>query len=284
MEQLDLKIKVKPSFLLAAILVFIIGKLHILLFYLIGVFIHELSHYYVARRYYYTCELIQLSAFGLTLYGDFEEAVKKEQIHIAIAGPAANLIIAVIIFASWYIYPELYVYTDEFLYANLSIGLVNLLPCYPLDGGKILIGLMNQKYPYKYSLKVVKAISIIASLALFAMFALSLFITEQPLFSFGLFAILLFSSQMETADKKIYSRINNIFARKKRAKYGLEKKCLVFPSTVTLRTVLNRLEMGSIYEIEVVDENYDVIARFDEKTFGKLLTTHSHDTIISDLL
>ncbi len=281
MEQL--KFKVKISFFLAAALILLAGRLHIFLFYLISVLIHELAHYFVATKYYYRCDRIELSAFGLTLYGDFEEAVKKDQIVIALAGPLTNLALSLVLLASWYIYPALYVYTEEFLYANLSIGLINLLPCYPLDGGKVLLGVLTKKLTYVQSIKIVKTASGALSILLFFVFATSLFFAEYPFYTVGYFAVLLFSSLIENSDKKIYSRINKIFSRKKRLKYGLEKKRLVFPLDATLGAALSRLETGCVYTFEIVDDNMRTRRVFDEETFYSLLAANNISTKFSEI-
>ena len=281
MEQL--KFKIKLSFWLASAAVLLLGKLSVFAFYLVSVLIHELSHYFVALKYFYKCERIEISAFGLTLYGDFEEAVSKEQTNIALAGPLANIIIAVILFAAWYIYPEIYVFTRDFLYANLSIGLINLLPCYPLDGGKALLGILTKKKSYSASLKIVKTLTAVFSLTLFMIFVISLF-TRYPLFALGIFAALLFSALLEQTDKKIYSRLNAIFGKKKRLKYGLEKKRLIFMSDTPLKTILGKIENGYVFEFEIVDENMKAIAVFNEERFYEYVSKYPIDTPINEIL
>ncbi|HPG92079.1 MAG TPA: hypothetical protein PK675_01565 [Clostridia bacterium] len=281
MEQL--KFKIKLSFWLASAAVLLLGKLSVFAFYLVSVLIHELSHYFVALKYFYKCERIEISAFGLTLYGDFEEAVSKEQTNIALAGPLANIIIAVILFAAWYIYPEIYVFTRDFLYANLSIGLINLLPCYPLDGGKALLGILTKKKSYSASLKIVKTLTAVFSLTLFMIFVISLF-TRYPLFALGIFAALLFSALLEQTDKKIYSRLNAIFGKKKRLKYGLEKKRLIFMSDTPLKTILGKIENGYVFEFEIVDENMKAIAVFNEERFYEYVSKYPIDTPINEII
>lgn len=281
MEQL--KFKIKLSFWLASAAVLLLGKLSVFAFYLVSVLIHELSHYFVALKYFYKCERIEISAFGLTLYGDFEEAVSKEQTAIALAGPLANIVIAVILFAAWYIYPEIYVFTRDFLYANLSIGLINLLPCYPLDGGKALLGILTKKKSYTSSLKVVKTLTAVFSLALFAVFVISLF-TRYPLFALGIFAALLFSALLEQTDKKIYSRLNAIFGKKKRLKYGLEKKRLIFMPDTSLKTILGKIENGYVFEFEIVDDNMKAIAVFNEERFYEYVSKYPIDTPINEII
>jgi len=281
MEQL--KFKIKLSFWLASAAVLLLGKLSVFAFYLVSVLIHELSHYFVALKYFYKCERIEISAFGLTLYGDFEEAVSKEQTNIALAGPLANIIIAVILFAAWYIYPEIYVFTRDFLYANLSIGLINLLPCYPLDGGKALLGILTKKKSYSASLKIVKTLTAVFSLTLFMIFVISLF-TRYPLFALGIFAALLFSALLEQTDKKIYSRLNAIFGKKKRLKYGLEKKRLIFKPDTPLKTILGKIENGYVFEFEIVDENMKAIAVFNEERFYEYVSKYPIDTPINEIL
>ncbi|MDD4832456.1 MAG: hypothetical protein PHI78_02155 [Clostridia bacterium] len=279
----QLKFKIKLSFWLACGAVLLLGKLSVFAFYIVSVLIHELSHYFTALKYFYKCERIEISAFGLTLYGDFEEAVSKEQTAIALAGPFANLAISLFLFAAWYIYPEIYVFTRDFLYANLSIGLINLLPCYPLDGGRALLGILTRKRPYKSSLAIVKTLTAVFSLALFVVFVISLF-TKYPLFALGIFAALLFSALLEQTDKQIYSRLNVIFGKKKRIKYGLEKKRLIFLPETTLKTMLGKIENGYVFEFEIVDENMKAVAIITEERFYNYISKYPVDTPISQII
>ena len=78
---------------------------------------------------------------------------KKDMIWVALAGPASNMVQALLWGAVFYINLRLFAGTNHFLNAmanagmswNLVLAIFNLFPIPPLDGGRILVGLL----PYK---------------------------------------------------------------------------------------------------------------------------------------
>lgn len=111
------------------------------------VVLHELGHSLTAQKYHIpTKDITLLPIGGLARFEKLPEEPKKELI-IAIAGPIVNFVIAGIIYIFWdkvtFSIEELRVITAEnfvfmFMYVNLFIGLFNLIPAFPMDGGRIL--------------------------------------------------------------------------------------------------------------------------------------------------
>ena len=100
--------------------------------------LHELAHAYASARIGYRLNRIVLMPYGATLDGEFSDLSAKDEITIALAGPLCNLACAALFLGAWWCFPTAYAYTDTAFFASLSLGLCNLLPAYPLDGGRIL--------------------------------------------------------------------------------------------------------------------------------------------------
>lgn len=109
-----------------------------------SVLAHELSHALVARRYGIEVHDITLFVFGgaASLEGDAE--TPGQEALIAFAGPLSSLVIGGALIGLGYVWPQ-----EQFLaiigwlaIINLSLGAFNLLPGFPMDGGRILRALI----------------------------------------------------------------------------------------------------------------------------------------------
>lgn len=105
---------------------------------------HELGHSLIARRRGIAAEDITLWAFGGVSHirGDWQSA--RTELVVAATGPAVTLVIAGLCFgASWLLAaagaPALLVVLLQWLSAvNTMLLVFNLIPAFPLDGGRIL--------------------------------------------------------------------------------------------------------------------------------------------------
>ena len=274
------KIKIKPSFYVFIVAAVVFRQGYFAATYAIAVLLHELSHYLVASKLFYHCNEIQLSIFGAVLYGEFQDVTPGDRVKIALAGPACNLILCVICSALWWIAPETYYYTEDFFFANISMALVNMLPCYPLDGGRVLTGLLEKKLD-KRAVKVTKVLTVAVSLALFGVFVLSLF-TRHNLFNVGAFAVCLFSGIFATG-KECYVRTAFSVNRARFLRKGMEKKTLVFSQNNKLSDVAKRMQGNFLYFLEVVDDDMQVVARYSVTQLEELIIDTPLDTPLNSL-
>lgn len=101
----------------------------------LAVFLHELSHYAIARIAGARDMTVTLLPYGASL------SLPHDVSHVGailLAGPTSNLLAAACCLAFSWLVPEMYGYLHGFITANVHIALVNLLPAYPLDGGRLL--------------------------------------------------------------------------------------------------------------------------------------------------
>ena len=253
------KIRIKLSFWLFLVVAVVFKQGYFATMYSIAVVLHEISHYVVASKLFYHCKEIQLGIFGAVLYGDFADVRGADRVKIALAGPLCNVALCLTCLALWWIFPDSYFFTESFFTANATMVCVNMLPCYPLDGGRVLTGALDGKLG-KNALAVTKKLTIAISLAAFTAFVVSLF-TGDNLFSVGLFAIGLFSG-IFSRGKEIYTRTSITVNRSRFLKKGMELKTLVFNQKNQLCDVLKRMQGNFLYCLEVVDDDMQVVARY----------------------
>ena len=91
---------------------------------------------------------------------------------VGAAGPAVSLVAALMTAGVWWLFPAVYPYTRAFLLANLTIGLFNLLPVYPLDGSMVVLSRARNRL---LALKIMQVAGIAVSVVFFVLFVVSVF-------------------------------------------------------------------------------------------------------------
>ena len=80
---------------------------------------------------------------------------KRDTILIGASGPIANLILAFILSIIWRLIPHSFIIDlicENLIYINILLAVFNLLPIPPLDGSRILMGLLPRELAYRYSM------------------------------------------------------------------------------------------------------------------------------------
>ncbi len=114
------------------------------LFLFISVLLHELSHSFVANRLGLGIRGITLFIFGGIAHLGKEPDDPNTELKVAIAGPACSLALAVVFFVAYLVLFTEYGRTPivavlEYLwYVNAALVAFNLVPGFPLDGGRVL--------------------------------------------------------------------------------------------------------------------------------------------------
>jgi stage IV sporulation protein FB len=131
------------------------------------VVLHECGHWWAAHWYGWQVQKIRILPFGGELIVARQRLVSvREEIVVALAGPLVNvLLIAFALFFNWCgLIAE--PYSAYFIQANVIIGLFNLLPILPLDGGKVLLACCLMLTRYKRAMFIVTNISLMAACTL----------------------------------------------------------------------------------------------------------------------
>jgi len=177
------KINIHPILLIFILISFITGTFMELSIILAIVFIHELGHFIMARIFNWRIHSIMLWVFGGVMkteeHGNrslFEEAL------VIIAGPFQHVLIYIVVqlLLMGNLLPVSVV--EMILFYNLMILIFNLLPIWPLDGGKLLFILLCYSLPFQKSYHITIIFSLIASVTfillhfLFFSFTLSFFL------------------------------------------------------------------------------------------------------------
>ena len=122
------------------------GAVAALLLFL-SVLLHELGHSYVALRYQIPIKQITLFIFGGVAHMGKEPPSPRAEFLIAIAGPLVSLVLGAACYGGAMAVESLFaqpglrglIVLGVFLSTvNVQLGLFNLIPGFPLDGGRVL--------------------------------------------------------------------------------------------------------------------------------------------------
>ena len=118
----------------------------------VGVVLHELGHSLTAQRYGFPIDSITLWLFGgIAALSDMPEDWKQE-FNIAIAGPIVSVLVGVGSYALFLVTPpELdgaRFVLGYLALLNVALAAFNMLPAFPMDGGRILRAFLARSKPY----------------------------------------------------------------------------------------------------------------------------------------
>jgi Zn-dependent protease/CBS domain-containing protein len=119
---------------------FIVAAAFVVLLY-VSVLIHELSHCVVARGYGLPVRRILLYPLGGFSEIEREPPTPGREFLVSAAGPALSLVLAACGYGLMHVVPAGTIggtLVSQLRWANLVVGLFNLLPGLPLDGGRML--------------------------------------------------------------------------------------------------------------------------------------------------
>ena len=134
------------------------------------IFVHELGHFLMAKLLRWKVDKIYFYPYGgYSKFNDDLNKPKWEELLIMIMGPLVQILYFMII-KNYLTINELSIFKTY----HYSILFFNLIPIYPLDGGKLLNILLNYFFSFRKSFKL----AIIISYIIFALGCLYLWISH----------------------------------------------------------------------------------------------------------
>ena len=199
MELFGIKIRIHPSFfwLLLIMLVFSGPSMVVSLLIIFGfVVLHELSHSLVARAHGIAVHDITLLPIGgVARLGEMPENPGTE-FRIAIAGPMLNfVVVGIMLLLDHYRIFQIHNGLAHFiLIANLGLGIFNLLPAFPMDGGRLLRALLARKRGYLAATHIAASVGRWIAFVLFAIAVAGMLMRRWNLLGLLLIAAFIYMS------------------------------------------------------------------------------------------
>lgn len=245
-----MKITVHPLFFAIILLSALFGGFFISIIFTLTALLHECGHVFCAARMGYRCEKIKLMPYGAAAVCDIEGIRWREEVALALAGPAVNAAICVFVAGLWWFYPQTYAYTDTVMAASAVMLAVNLLPAYPLDGGRVARCVLTRFFSERTADITLRVSNVVVAAVFIALF----FVLNHN-FTLLTFALFLLCSVFEKPNKMV--KIN--FSSAGRLKRGMEVKYVLVDGSLTYKDAVRLLDdkrylVLQLYDGAVADE------------------------------
>jgi Zn-dependent protease len=211
----------------------------------LSVLVHEASHALVAQRFGLEVSSITLQFFGGMTAIEGEPETPRQEFWVSVVGPLSSLAVALAAFLVSLVAPGglIGLAVAALAYTNLLVGVLNLVPGLPLDGGRVLKAVVWRVSGDTHRGTIIAAWvgRAVAVAALGWPFLIrKLFDTEPSAFDFifaGVIAMFLWSGASSALQNaRVRSRLPNLIARE------LARRTLTVPGDLPLAEAVRRAQ------------------------------------------
>jgi len=245
--------------------------------FIISLLIHEAFHLIAGRLVYKQGFRIFLTPAGFGGRWNSFQPGKLEQCIICAAGPLGNLAMA----AVFLLMPQ-----DNYMFiklakASLFIGVFNLIPLYPMDGGNILLVFL---YYYAGSKRAYLIMKRTGQGIRFTMLVAGLFLfiyNKNP----SLFLAVVFLPGKESIKRSVNRlNLNALIRRKERIlkKRAYRIRHVLMLKDVRLIEAMLLLDYDQFHIIHIADKNLDIIKAITEKQLMDAIVGKSSDLTLEE--
>ncbi|MBQ7408633.1 MAG: hypothetical protein IJW13_05105 [Clostridia bacterium] len=267
-----MKIKIHPLFFIFGLYFALCGKVFLFLNFALTAFIHEMGHASAMQKLGYKVNNVCLMPYGSVVNGSIDGLLYKDEIKIALSGPLLNVAVCLIFIALWWVFPQTYTYTDVVVLSNLSVASINLIPAFPLDGGRILFCTLCLSLSKKRAALICKILGILLSTFLLALFVYGIFINLLNL-SLLFFALFIFIGSLQKNNQKTYVKS---FAN--RSVYNLRfKECkhVIVNYNLLLKDIYSVCDSSTLFCMDITDEKSGKIICLNLYQTEKVLSSYA---------
>ena len=254
------KIPIHPFFYVLIIYFLISGQIIIFLNFITALFFHEFGHFFVSKKLGYTLEKFFIAPYGACLDYKEKQFERRDEIWIALAGPVSNIIIALFFIALWWIFPMIYSSTLMFVEQNIMLATFNLLPAFPLDGGRVCLAAISNKFGRDKSFKFIKGVNLMCSFVFACMFFASFFISFNPTFALATVFLLSGFFQGEFA-----SNYKNSFLLEKRVSSFTKPKIVLVKDELCFNDLLKKIDRDTYTIFNIISKCGELVTLTEQQ-------------------
>ena len=191
-----MRIRIDLKIFIFLILFYFTNQLRIYLIVMFFCLIHEIAHMILGIILKMKPNKLEINPFGFSISFEInnkDKSMKIKEVFVSLAGPVMSIVLAMqcqhINFR--------YIAIEEAIYSNILIFLFNMLPIYPLDGGRIIKGLLHIKMGENKAEKLANKISYITTILLTIFCSITVYYFQN----FAIFLICIFLWRMVLEEK-----------------------------------------------------------------------------------
>lgn len=247
----------------------------------VTVFLHELGHSFAAKLFNIgTKDITLLPIGGVSRLESLPEKPKEELI-VTFAGPLVNIILALItgLFISFPATSEALAqelskginasnFFLNFFLVNIVLAIFNLIPAFPMDGGRILRALLSFKFERHIATKIAARIGQFLAMG----FILLGFLFNPFLIFIGLFVIMGAQAESKHADSK-YS------LKGYKVRDVLMKQYITIDAGEPIKTAIDLL-LDSQSKIFLITENNEAVGTLNRDQIIMALSEKGENVVI----
>ncbi len=217
--------------------------------------LHELGHIAVAYLYGMEIYKVKILPVGINAVISSKNENERNIICLYMAGAVVNLLLA----ATGVILIALFFRDSKsipfFIYSNLYLAVFNLIPVYPLDGGKIAWEILAGRFGFFSSAKWVKKISRVFISIVFAAGIIQLIYSRWNISLILIGIFIFFSLRGMEMEAKLMS-VKSIIYRKARLlkKGSYQARHLVAIKTMPMNEIIKSMDFDRFHIIYVLDQ------------------------------
>jgi stage IV sporulation protein FB len=208
-----------------------------------------------------------------------------KEFFVAAAGPTGNFLLVGLFTLIANSSIELAEHLRVWITANLAIGIFNLLPCYPLDGGRMVRAVLTPIVGIKRATNMCTTAGIIIGISVAVFSILSALLGHMLNLSLVTVGLFIFIAAYKERKASLFSSMQKSSGKRERIKKRpINEKRIAAGKDITVHEVLKQFSGSSYHTVTVLDENMDVIGSISENELIKALLKQGGKTKLGQLV
>lgn len=280
----DINIKINIFMLVMFIFYSLCGYFFETSIMVLSILIHEIFHSIAARKYGIKINEVEIFPFGgIAKFENIRTITPKEEIIICAIGPLSNLIIIILFLSLRVFYFDSYL-IDYIIKVNKVIFIINVLPIFPLDGGKIVRAILSLFIGYKAStIRLVYITYFLCTFIILYDILNGITVNITYLGAIAVFSIVAAKKEREMAAfafiRSITEKTNEL-SRKKKMKVHI----LVCIKTINIKETIECFLPNKYHIFIIIDSNGETIGTITEGQLIEGIYRYGFDVTLEELL